>query len=108
MRNAAKRSDDIEPDQPVADSLALRRLQVLVFALTWLSYASYYLTRKNLSVVKSRLHDTLGVSMTVLGEIDTLYLACYALGMFASGALGDRIRGAQFFRRQQARCGDGE
>ena len=91
MRNAAKRSDDIEPDQPVADSLALRRLQVLVFALTWLSYASYYLTRKNLSVVKSRLHETMQISTMALGAIETLYLASYALGQFASGALGDRI-----------------
>lgn len=66
-------------------------LQLRTFALTWVGYASYYATRKNLSVVKSRLHDTLGVSMTALGEIDTLYLACYALGMFASGTLGDRI-----------------
>lgn len=66
-------------------------MQLRTFALTWVGYASYYATRKNLSVVKSRLHDTLGVSMTALGEIDTLYLACYALGMFASGTLGDRI-----------------
>lgn len=66
-------------------------LQLRTFALTWVGYASYYVTRKNLSVVKSRLHDTLGVSMTALGELDTLYLACYALGMFASGTLGDRI-----------------
>lgn len=66
-------------------------LQLRTFALTWLGYASYYFTRKNLSVVKSRLHDTLGLSTTTLGEIDTLYLACYALGMFASGTLGDRI-----------------
>ncbi len=66
-------------------------LQLRTFVLTWVGYASYYVTRKNLSVVKSRLHDTLGVSLTALGELDTLYLACYALGMFASGTLGDRI-----------------
>ena len=66
-------------------------LQLRTFALTWVGYASYYCTRKNLSVVKSRLHDTLGLSTTALGEIDTLYLACYALGMFVSGTIGDRI-----------------
>ena len=66
-------------------------LQVRTFALTWLSYSSYYFTRKNLSVCKSRLHDDLGLSMTALGSIDTLYLASYALGMFLSGTLGDRI-----------------
>ena len=40
-----------------------------MFALTWLSYASYYFTRKNLSVVKSRLYDTLHISTTALGTI---------------------------------------
>lgn len=69
----------------------LLRLQVRTFALTWLSYASYYLTRKNLSVTKSRLHDGLGVSTTELGIIDTAYLGSYALGQFINGALGDRI-----------------
>lgn len=69
----------------------LLRLQIRTFALTWLSYASYYLTRKNLSVTKSRLHDGLGVSTTELGIIDTAYLGSYALGQFINGALGDRI-----------------
>ena len=69
----------------------LLRLQIRTFALTWLSYASYYLTRKNLSVTKSRLHDGLGVSTIELGIIDTAYLASYALGQFVNGALGDRI-----------------
>jgi sugar phosphate permease len=69
----------------------LRRLQARTFALTWLSYASYYLTRKNLSVVKSRLNTDLGVSVGALGGIDTLYLAMYALGQFVNGGLGDRF-----------------
>lgn len=67
------------------------RLQIQVFVLTWLSYASYYLTRKNLSVTKSRLNNELGVSMTQLGDIDTVYLASYALGQFVNGELGHRI-----------------
>ena len=70
---------------------ALLQLQLRVFALTWVSYASYYFTRKNLSVVKSRLHETLDISTTALGTIETLYLAAYALGQFLSGALGDKI-----------------
>lgn len=91
MRTAAKRSDETLHEPPVADHPALLRLQLRAFALTWLSYASYYFTRKNLSVVKSRLHETLQISTTELGSIETLYLASYAAGQFASGALGDRI-----------------
>ncbi len=69
----------------------LRRLQVRAFVLTWVSYASYYFTRKNLAVVKSRLHDDLGISTFQLGCLDTAYLAAYALGQFISGVLGDRL-----------------
>ncbi len=68
-----------------------RALQTRAFALTWLSYASYYLTRKNLSVVKSRLDDELGVGVTWLAAIDTAYLVAYAAGQFLNGALGDRL-----------------
>ena len=68
-----------------------RSLQGRVFALTWLSYASYYLTRKNFSVVKTELESSFGLSLLQLGTIDTLYLALYAAGQFISGGLGDRF-----------------
>lgn len=69
----------------------LPRLQTRVFLLTWLSYATYYLTRKNFAVVKGRLHRTLGVSDASLAAIDTAYLIAYALGQFGFGLLGDRL-----------------
>ncbi len=68
-----------------------RRDRYTAWALTWVAYASYYFGRKGFSVVKSTLKVTLGVSESALGLIDTLYLASYALGQFASGYLGDRI-----------------
>jgi sugar phosphate permease len=61
------------------------------WSLTWLAYASYYFGRKGFSVVKSTLRQTLGVSERALGVIDTLYLAAYALGLFFSGYVGDRV-----------------
>jgi sugar phosphate permease len=61
------------------------------WGLTWLAYASYYFGRKGFSVVKSTLRHTLGVSEAALGVIDTLYLAAYALGLFCSGYVGDRV-----------------
>jgi sugar phosphate permease len=73
----------------------LRALQARAFSLTWLSYASYYLTRKNFSVVKSRLNEDLGISVAALGGIDTLYLGLYALGQFLTGSLGDRVGARQ-------------
>ena len=79
-----------EPLTP-AEAARLRRLQIRAFGLTWLSYASYYLVRKNVSVVKSTLTDTLGITVGQLGAMDTFYLAAYALGQFVNGALGDRL-----------------
>lgn len=63
----------------------------VAFALTWLAYASYYLCRKQLSVVKGRLQSELGVTLDELATIDTGYLLAYALGQFASGLLADRV-----------------
>ena len=73
------------------DRALRKKLQARAFGLTWLSYASYYLTRKNFAIVKSRLHAEMGVSMDTLGAIDTFYLAAYAIGQFVNGALGDRF-----------------
>ena len=65
--------------------------RVTAWGLTWVAYASYYLGRKGFSVVKSTLRHSLGISEHALGLIDTLYLAAYALGLFFSGYLGDRV-----------------
>ncbi|MBI2897381.1 MAG: MFS transporter [Deltaproteobacteria bacterium] len=62
-----------------------------VFALTWVSYASYYLCRKGFGVTKARIEHTLGISSGWLAAIDTVYLITYAAGQFGSGILGDRI-----------------
>lgn len=62
-----------------------------VFGLTWLSYVSYYLTRKNFSVAKSSIQDQFGVSTKSLGYIDMGYSAAYALGQFVWGPLADRV-----------------
>ena len=63
----------------------------VAWSLTWVAYASYYLGRKGFSVVKSTLHHSLGVNERTLGLIDTVYLAAYALGLFFSGYVGDRV-----------------
>jgi len=70
---------------------SLLALQIRIFGLTWVSYASFYFTRMNLSVVKSRLHSDLGIGTAALGTFDTAFLLFYAIGQFANGTLGDRI-----------------
>src|SRR5262245_49792420 len=71
--------------------MGARRTQARVYALTWLSYASYYLTRKHFSVVKKDVELELGISRSALGWIDTGYLVAYAVGQFIFGRVSDRV-----------------
>lgn len=56
-------------------------------AASWISYFSYYFTRKHFSVAKS----SLGIATRWLGWIDVAYLIGYAAGQFGAGALGDKL-----------------
>ena len=67
------------------------RRRNLVWGCTWLAYASYYLGRKGFSAAKRPLEQAGLLNLGMLGAIDTLYLAAYALGQFVSGVLGDRV-----------------
>lgn len=65
----------------------LARWRQRIFALSWLSYFSYYFTRKHFSAVKS----SLGIGERWLQWIDFSYLVGYCAGQFAAGALGDVV-----------------
>jgi len=71
-------------------SQATRRRN-LVWGVTWLAYATYYLGRKGFGAAKHQLKDVGLMDTRTLGAIDTAYLAAYAFGQFASGVLGDRV-----------------
>ena len=73
-------SDDTRPNAPP-------RWRARIFSISWLSYFSYYFTRKNYSVVKS----SLGLAADDLKFIDFFYLTAYAVGQFVNGFLGDVI-----------------
>jgi sugar phosphate permease len=55
--------------------------------MSWLSYFSYYFTRKNFSAVKT----SIGLGEAWLQWIDFAYLLGYCIGQFVAGALGDVI-----------------
>src|SRR3954465_12146549 len=75
------------------------------FALTWVSYATYYFARKNFPVAKRTIQTELGISTAGLPAPHTPLLAppalraalhpgslaAYAFGQFAGGWLGDKI-----------------
>lgn len=82
-----------QPPQPRSDAPhhtrrpALRRWRRRIFAASWLSYFSFYFTRKHFSVAKS----SLALSESMLQWIDFAYLVAYMLGMFGNGLLGEKL-----------------
>ena len=74
-----------------AQARSLPQWRQRVFAGSWLSYFSYYFTRKNFSVAKKPMARELGLSKGDLKWIDLASLGAYALGQFVHGVLGDRI-----------------
>ncbi|NWS35950.1 G6PT3 protein, partial [Polioptila caerulea] len=87
----------------------------LTLVLTFLSYTSYHLSRKPISIVKSQLHpncSALGPNprndsnsttwcswapfdgdnyKELFGALDNAFLVAYAIGMFISGIFGERL-----------------
>src|SRR2546421_10277714 len=63
-----------------------------IFAITYLAYAGFYLTRKSFAVAKIEMGKPsgLGLSTEQMGWIDGAYLAAYAAGQFLWGVCGDR------------------
>lgn len=66
-----------------------RRARWSAWGLTWLSYMTYYLGRKGISVAKAPITEALGKD-ALLG-VETAYSAAYALGQYANGFLGDKV-----------------
>jgi sugar phosphate permease len=69
------------------------RLRRQTFAITWLVYAGYYLTRQSFSVAKNALEADPHVHLLrrEMGLIDSAYLTVYSLGQFVFGPLSDRF-----------------
>jgi OPA family sugar phosphate sensor protein UhpC-like MFS transporter len=64
-----------------------------IFAVTWLAYAGFYLTRKSFSVAKVELAkpNVMNWNVEDLAWVDFGYLLAYAVGQVFCGALGDRF-----------------
>ncbi len=77
-----------DPEAPQTASIPAGP-RALAFGLTWTAYATYYLGRKGVGVVKTRVTDELG-SRALVG-VETALLASYALGQYVSGFVGDRV-----------------
>jgi sugar phosphate permease len=71
--------------------MSLSAGQRRIFAITWITYAGFYLCRKNLSVVLPLLNHVSGLRSMDLANIVFGYSLFYAVGQFGCGPLSDRI-----------------
>jgi sugar phosphate permease len=62
-----------------------------IFAITWITYAGFYLCRKNLSIALPALHGMASLGTLELANIVFGYSLLYAIGQFGCGFLSDRI-----------------
>lgn len=69
------------------------RWRWLTFGITWLIYASFYLTRQSFGVAKVAFENDPHVLLTrkQYGLIDSAFQATYTVGQFVFGPLGDRF-----------------
>jgi sugar phosphate permease len=70
-------------------TFARQRLNVV--AIAWVTYASYYLGRVNISTAIPELRSDLGFTAQTAGALATGFFLTYAVGQFVSGYLGDRL-----------------
>lgn len=70
---------------------ALRRWQLRVVGIAWLTYAGYYLGRVNLAAALPGLRGELGLSAQTAGGLASGFFLSYAAGQLVSGWLGDRV-----------------
>jgi OPA family glycerol-3-phosphate transporter-like MFS transporter len=81
------------PRKSVDKDRLYKRWRWQIFAITWLAYAGFYLTRKSFSVAKIGIGEgtQLGLTQAQLAWIDGAFLTAYAFGQFVCGVAGDRL-----------------
>jgi OPA family sugar phosphate sensor protein UhpC-like MFS transporter len=80
------------PFKLIGSNLHYERWRWQIFAITWLSYFGFYLTRKTFSVAKIGMEQDPDILLTQseMAWIDGAFLVAYAVGQFLSGILADR------------------
>lgn len=58
---------------------------------TWITYASFYLCRVNISVALPGIMEEFSLTKTQVGSVLTALFTMYAIGQFVNGQLGDKF-----------------
>jgi len=62
-----------------------------MFWLMWITYASFYLCRVNISVAMPKIMEEFALTKTNMGLILSSLFLLYAVGQFINGQLGDKL-----------------
>jgi len=69
----------------------IKKWQKKMFWLMWVTYASFYLLRVNISVAMPKIMGEFGLTKTNMGVVLTSLFFAYAVGQFINGQLGDKL-----------------
>jgi len=69
----------------------MTKLQKKVLFSCWITYASFYLMRVNISVAIPGIIREFGISKTAIGSVLSALFFAYAIGQFINGQIGDRF-----------------
>ena len=73
------------------NSAKIKSWQKKMFWMMWITYASFYLGRVNISIALPGISNEFDLSKTDLGIVLTALFFAYAIGQFINGQLGDKI-----------------
>lgn len=77
--------EKIKPKHP------LSHWQKKILLVSWITYASFYLLRVNMSVAIPGITQDLGITKTQMGAVLSALFFAYAAGQFINGQLGDNF-----------------
>ena len=69
----------------------MKKPQKKVLLTCWITYASFYLLRVNMSVAIPGIIKEFGISKTAMGSVLSALFFAYAAGQFINGQMGDRF-----------------
>ena len=72
-------------------TLRINKWQKKMFWMMWITYASFYLLRVNISIAMPSIMSEFGLTKTNMGVVLTSLFFAYAIGQFINGQLGDKI-----------------
>lgn len=72
-------------------SAKIKSWQKKMFWMMWITYASFYLLRVNISIAMPSIMSEFGLTKTNMGVVLTSLFFAYAVGQFINGQLGDKL-----------------